>query len=129
MITYSLLLFEGGFALFRATLVLGDCLFTLVLQDSDCVSAVTHILNAQVQSLVNPPVDTAKNHRVLVDFLFFDRLDGLLEEAQLLILLVLFFGLAERIVLCHLLEQVLADQLLGLLEVELVGVTLANLFS
>ena len=108
-ITYGLFLLESGFALVSSGLILGDSLLTLVPEVSNVVPAVTDIVNSQFNGLGHPPVDAAKDDRVIVHLLFLHGFNVLLDKAQLLVTLVIRLGLPDGVVLSHALEKVLVD--------------------
>ena len=66
-LTYLLLFFELGFAFLFASLVVCEGLVALILELSDGISTITHVLDTQVECLVYPTEDAAKNHRILIN--------------------------------------------------------------
>ena len=127
--TYSLLFFEGDLTFLCSALVLSDSLVALVLQNSDRVSTVTNVFNSQVNGLANPAVDATQDNRVLIDRIFLNALDSLFQKGQLVVLLELALTLAEGVISGHALKQILIDERLNSLEIKLVRVTLADLFT
>ena len=127
MLTYLHFGRELLFTFFSASLVLSHGDFAFVHKSRDSVSPVANIFNTQVDSLSDPAVNTTHHDVVFINFLFFDRLDVFLDEAELLIDCVLLLRLADGLVLAHSFEQLVGHQKFALLEVQLIGIALADL--
>ena len=85
MLTYRRLGRQLLFTFLSARFVLGYGDFAFVHQSRDSVSPMADIFDTQVNSLSDPTVNTAHHNVVFINFLFLDRLNVFLDEAELLI--------------------------------------------
>ena len=127
MLTYKHFGRELLFTFLSASLVLSHGDLAFVHKGCNSVSPMADIFHTQVKSLSDPTVNTAHHDVVFINFLFLDRLDVFLDEAELLIDCVLLLRLANGLILAHSSEQLVVHQKLALLEVQLIGIALADL--
>ena len=110
VLTYRHLCCQLFFTFLSASLVLSNGYFTFVHESRNSVSPMANIFNTQVESLSDPAVNTAHHDVVFINFLFLDRLDVFLDEAELLIDCVFLLRLADGLVLAHSSEKLVAHQ-------------------
>ena len=110
MLTYKHFGRELLFTFLSASLVLSHGDLAFVHKGRNSVSPVANIFNTQVESLSDPTVNTAHHDVVFINFLFLDRLDIFLDEAELLIDCVLLLRLTYGLILAHSSEKLVAHQ-------------------